>query len=134
VAGLRGVPVSDALVTAVTGLPDAPAVLQSLRDRGLLQAHSPTYTVAGNLAGVAGLEATPAPPAVTAFLLAETDPATLAGAAQIGESVMAAAAAAGRWPEVLRLARHLEDPSVVRFGSLPAAGSRDLSSILFPQQ
>lgn len=49
VAALRGAPLHRRHLRALTGLEDADAVVEGLLQRGVIQAHSPRYTLAGDL-------------------------------------------------------------------------------------
>jgi len=49
-AAMNGVPLSVEHLVAVTGIADAASILESLRGRGLVQTHSPTYSLSGTLA------------------------------------------------------------------------------------
>jgi RecA/RadA recombinase len=115
-AALSGAPVHAEHVAALAGLPDATAALESLLRRALAQAHSPRYTLvdAAEQAVRQVLDLTPWTERALAYfaswaeqhrqapdrLLEETDPIV---------QVLEWGAGAGRWAEVLRLGRAIED-------------------------
>jgi hypothetical protein len=98
VAAGRGVPVDAGAVAQVTGVGDADRVIEGLVQRGVLVAHSPTYTVAGNLEAP-----TAAPDVATAARL-------VAGADRLELAVPLIDQAAGerRWADALEIARAAE--------------------------
>jgi hypothetical protein len=99
----------------VTGIADAASILESLRGRGLVQTHSPTYSLTGTLAqDLQQLWAvTPLQERLLAHWIAWADglQRTPERLLEDGDAILQTlewAADAGRWAEVLRLGRSVE--------------------------
>ncbi|MFN8455401.1 MAG: choice-of-anchor D domain-containing protein [Anaerolineae bacterium] len=110
-----GAPVSAEHLAALTGLSDPASLVESLLQRKLIQAHSPRYTLAGNLAqhwpaawDVNAL----AERSLTYFIgwaeQHQRQPQRFLTESEAIRSLLARAAQSQRWPEILRLVRASE--------------------------
>ena len=120
-ATLNGAPLHADHLAEITGIQDAGAVLENLMKRGLVQAHSPRYSLAGALAQTLQKQTdltTSAEQALIHFVRwAEANPTAeaVAEAALPMRQILAwAATRADRAMEILRLARALERTLVRR--------------------
>jgi hypothetical protein len=106
---LGDAPVAQKQLVAIAGEPAAAASLISLADRGLVQSHSPSFTAVANVKAALPEPAGPqALDSVLQWLAGPRDQLELVEAAPVVQHAMALAAAAQRWPDVVRLARSVE--------------------------
>ena len=114
-AALDGAPLHADHLTALTGLTDAAPALQALLRRGLVQAHSPRYSLTGALGQALqqAWELTPWAERALAYFTTWVEghlqsPDRLLEEADAILRTLEWAAGAGRWTEVLRLGRAVE--------------------------
>ncbi len=114
-AALKGAPLSAEHLAALTGLDDAQPVLDALLRRELLQTHSPSYSISGNLDDMLSQVwdltswAEKALAHLTAWAETHRDnPADLSAITPALLQSLAWAMQSRRWPEALRLARAIE--------------------------
>ena len=115
-AAVKDAPLHAEHIAAILGATDALPALQSLQQRGLAQAHSPRYSLAGTLGeelrgswdldpwterALSYFASWAEGGQATELLLAEADPML---------RVLEWGAGAGRWEQVLRLGRAIEGP------------------------
>jgi hypothetical protein len=106
---LGDAPVAKEQLVAIAGAPAAAASLSSLSDRGLVQSHSPSFTAVANV--MAALQEQAGPETLDSVLdwsAHVRDQRELLEAAPVIQHTMELAAAAERWPDVVRLARTVE--------------------------
>jgi hypothetical protein len=110
-------PVGVELVVEATGLADAQAVLEGLKDRGLVQSHSPRYSLVPDLHPVliAEVEAAwqdSALDAITSWAedRSSSDPYLVLEEAEALMGFLRWAEERSRWPSVIRLGKALERP------------------------
>lgn len=110
-----GAPLGHEHLAALTGLPDPTPVVENLLQRSLVQAHSPRYSLTGDLAQhwPPAWDLTPlAERALTYFTRwaeqSQSAPDRLLEEAGAIRQLLAWAVEAKRWPETLRLVRALE--------------------------
>lgn len=117
-AALQGAPLPLEHLDALTGLPDTEALIEKLRQRGLVQAHSPRYSLTGGLGQLlfqdADLTSYLERGLVHFILWTEThllDPERLLQDLEPISQILNWAIRAGRWVEALRLVRAI-DPAL----------------------
>jgi DNA-binding IclR family transcriptional regulator len=113
-AALGGAPVHADHLADLTGIADVATTLQALQRRGLAQAHSPRYTLTGGLDATLQQvwDLTPwrerALAHLTAWAEAQSSSDRLLEEADGIVQILAWAAGAGRWADVLRLGRAIQ--------------------------
>jgi hypothetical protein len=113
-AAMGGAPLHVDHLAAMTGLPDAAPALQTLSSLNLAQAHSPRYTLTGDLAQMAqqAWDLTPwMERALTHFAAWAGDQQSLDRLLEDADAILRVlewAVDAGRWADVLRLGRAIE--------------------------
>ncbi len=114
-AALDGVPLGAEHLAALAGLPDAVPVLKPLLRQGLVQAHSPRYSLTGDLGQVLQQEwdLTPWAERALVYFTAWAEGKQAAPDRLVEEAgpilrVLAWAVGAKRWAEVVRLGRAVE--------------------------
>jgi hypothetical protein len=114
-AALGGAPVHTEHLAALTGLADVIPTLKALQHRGLVQAHSPRYSLTGGLDAALQqvVDLTPWMERAAAYFTAwaetqQQSPERLMEEAEAILEILKWAANAGRWADVLRLGRAIE--------------------------
>lgn len=110
-----GTPLGHDHLAALTGLPDPTPVVESLIERKLVQAHSPRYSLTGDLAQhwPSTWDLTPLAERALAYFAGWVEMSPAASASLLQEMgamrrLLAWAVEAKHWPEALRLARAIE--------------------------
>ena len=134
-AALGGVPVHAEHLAALAGLADVAPTLKALERRGLVQAHSPRYSLTGDLDAALqqALDLTPWMERALAYFTAWAEaqqqaPERLLEEAEAIQWILQWATSASRWADVLRLGRAIEGALVL--GGRWAAWAQVLSWIL----
>jgi DNA-binding IclR family transcriptional regulator len=114
-AALGGTPVHAEHLAALTELPDAASTLQALSSRGIVQSHSPRYTLTGGLEQAVQQvwNLTPWMERALAYFAGWAEgqqhaPERLLEEADAILRILEWAVSAGRWTDVLRLGRAIE--------------------------
>lgn len=105
-AALGDAPIPLGALTSISGQPAA--TVDALRERGLLQPHSPTFTSPANVKAALGV--VPQEPAVEGIVrwVEQRSNEDIVEAAPVVQNAIEAAAAAHRWLDVIALARRLD--------------------------
>ncbi|MFN8453272.1 MAG: choice-of-anchor D domain-containing protein [Anaerolineae bacterium] len=119
-AALGGAPLPIEHLAALTGLRNPAPVVEGLLQRGVLQAHSPRYSLTGNLGDFTGRMWNLSQWVERAFTYLpawaerqQQHPERLLEEIEPLRQMVAQGVAAGRWAEVLRLARAVEGPAAL---------------------